>query len=399
MAQIDAIDALMGFDPTNLNAFQENTGAGVNPNVYKTNPRDSKSDDGVYRCKLRILYDPHNFTESIVTKTEWYCKSANGAFMVNAPVDTKENNRTNPLAIASSKVFLALDGFAERYAEKFYPGDGNADRRATLLNEFNSVTGRGRDAWANKFKGTELGKQILDYAKSTFDHTTSTWVLVQVLEDANKPELEGQYKMMKLPKAIYAKLTAKMNPSAESKKAPVDLMSWVLGYVLDMEVQPGPDDPSNPERKQREISYDLCDFSTDFEPIRKTDNTPLFTDEQMEVLEEFATAKKEAESAKAAKKREEAAAKIAKGSELYNKVRDLTMVAYDYLLNEAKVINLKDEIAYKPWDAEMQKRVKDWIDEVTLVNVVSTPTNTDAPGSQNPVEVEPVSDTQDEVPF
>jgi len=368
----DAIDALMGFDPGNLDAFQENKNASTNPNIYKTNPRDSKADDGVYRCKLRVIYDPHCVTKSVVSKTEWYCQGSNGSFLVNAPLDTRENNRNNPIAQASSKVFLAQDGFAERFVEKFYPGEGNADKRNALLNEFNAVTGRGKEAWAAKFKGTELGKQILDYAKNTFDNNTSTWVLVQILEDINKPELEGQIKMMKLPKAVYTKLTNKMKPSIESGKKPVDIMSWVLGYPLEMQVTPGPDDPQHPERKQREISYDLCDFSTDFEPIRKVDNTPLFTDEQLETLEEFANARKDAETAKAQKKRDEAAAKIAKGSDLYNKVRDLTGMAYEYLLNEAHVLNLEDEIAYKPWDDATKERVQQWIDEVTLVNVTPT---------------------------
>ena len=363
----DVLDSLMSFDPSSMDAFKDNDAPKSNPNIYKTNPKDTKSEDGHYRAKVRVIYNPYDYSKSIVSKTEWYCQGGpSGSFMVNAPLESRENDKTNPLAQASSKVFLAQGNFAELFAKK---NIADPTKRATMIAEFNAVTGRGKEAWQQKFKGTELGQMILDYAKSTFDNTTSTWAPVQILEDNNKPELVGQIKLMKLPKVVLTRLNAKMNPSEEAKKAgavPVDLMSWTLGYPLVIEVVPGPDDPQHPERKQREISYDLCDFSTDFEPIIKTDGTPLFTDEQLEALEEFATARKDATTAKAAAKKATAAAKIAAGSELYNKVRELTGIAYNYLKDEAKMINIVDEIAYKPWDDAMKARVQEWIDEVTL---------------------------------
>lgn len=374
----DALDVMMGFDPTNTNPFiQETATPRVDPDIYKTNPKDSTSDDSVYRCKLRILYNPHQYTKSIVSKTEWFCKSANGNFMVNGLLDNKENRKNCPLFKTSSQVFLAQNGFAERFVAARYPGAGNSIKRDELLTEFNSVQGRGKDAWAKKFKETALGQEILAYAKDTFDNTTSSWVLVQILEDENKPDLVGQFKVMKLPRVILNKIEAKMYPSEDERKKgkkPIDLMSWVLGYPLEMNVKPGPDDPNAPERKQREISYDLCDFSTDFEPIHKVDGSPLFTDEELEALEEFSTSRKDAESAKSQKKKDEAAAKIAKGTELYNKVLEMTKKAYEYLKNEAKVVDLVDKIEYKPWDAELTKRVNEWIDEVLFNNIPAVQT-------------------------
>lgn len=409
----DVLDGLMNFDPSNLDAFNNDNGSRVNPNIYKTNPRDSKDADGIYRSRVRVIYNPLDYKRSIVSKTEWYCKGSNGSFLVNALPDNRENNRINPLAQASSKVFLATEDFAELFAFKMFPS--NPAKRATLLDEFNAVTGRGKEAWAQKFKGTELGRMILDYAKETFDNTTSTWVLVQILEDDNKPELVGQIKMMKIAKDILVKLQAKMNPAEEDRKKgvkPVDLMSWVLGYPLEMKVQPGEDDPAHPERKQREISYALCDFSTDFEPIRRIDNTPLFTDDQLEILEEFATARKDADTAKSAAKREAAAAKIAKGTDLYNKVLEMTGQALDYLKNEAGVLDLVDEIVYKPWDENTTRRVQEWINEVTLVNLRGQLAAANANGGvpiQDPVTESASSDTpvapaatiekEDDLPF
>ena len=397
----DALDAMMGFDPANTNPFiQETSSSRVDPDIYKTNPKDSIVDGGNYRSKLRLIYNPYQYTKSIVTKTEWYCKGSNGSFLVNGLVDTKENRRNCPLFKASSQVFLATNGFAERFVQARYPGASNASMRETLLAEFNNVQGRGKDAWMKKFKETSLGQDILTYGKETFDNTTSSWVLVQILEDDNKPELVGQFKIMKLPRVILNKIEAKMYPSEEEKeksKKPVDLMSWVLGYPLEMNVKPGPDDPNNPERKQREISYDLCDFSTDFEPIHKVDGSSLFTDEELEVLEEFAAARKDAESAKSQKKKEEAAAKIAKGTDLYGKVLEMTKKAYLYLKDEAKVIDLVDKIEYKPWDEETTEKVNNWIDEVLFKNVdINNSQPSTLPTSQPEVEIE---QKDEDVPF
>ena len=404
----DALDAMMGFDPTDTNPFmQETTTPRVDPDIYKTNPKDTVSESGNYSSKVRLIYNPYDYTKSIVTKTEWYCQSANGNFSVNGLVDNKENRRNCPLFRASSQVFLAQNGFAERFVTARYPGVGNSAKRDELLSEFNSVQGKGKDAWAKKFKETTLGQEILAYAKETFDNTTSSWVLVQILEDENKPDLVGQFKIMKLPKVILNKIEAKMYPSEEERKKgkkPVDLMSWVLGYPLEMNVKPGPDDPNAPERKQREISYDLCDFSTDFEPIHKVDGSSLFTDEELEALEEFSTSRKDAESAKSQKKKDEAAAKVAKGTDLYNKVREMTKKAYEYLKDEAKVIDLVDKIEYKPWDNEMTKKVNDWIDEVLFKNIPATQTmsttiETEDPIINTDVETANVEQKDEDLPF
>ena len=57
------------------------------------------------------------------------------------------------------------------------------------------------------FSGDETKKA---WARQMFDKSESQWVLVQVIEDENRPEMVGQIKVMKLPKAIYVKLEALM---------------------------------------------------------------------------------------------------------------------------------------------------------------------------------------------
>ena len=43
-------------------------------------------------------------------------------------------------------------------------------------------------------------QQKKDWARSKFDKSESDWVLVQIIEDENQPELVGSFKVMKLPK-------------------------------------------------------------------------------------------------------------------------------------------------------------------------------------------------------
>ena len=78
-----------------------------------------------------------------------------------------------------------------------------------------------------------------------------------------------------------------MHPSPESKKMPQPIMDYLFGPTLTLDVAPGPDDKDHPERKQREISYDLCEFDTDPTPIINVDGTPFFTDEEIELIENY----------------------------------------------------------------------------------------------------------------
>lgn len=405
MVQQDALDAMMGFDPSNMTVFQDKNTSNVNPNIYKTNPKDSKAEDGNYRCKLRVLYNPYSYKDSIVQQVTYAMRDDNGFFMVKAlPYDQGGKDKC-PLFKAWKTVFFANSDFAEKFAMMRYPH--NETLRNELMAEFNAVTGYGKEANEARFGkrtqdgiqgGTRLGVEIREYSSKNFDRTESSWVLVQIIEDDNKPELVGQIKVMKMPSAILTKLQSKMKPAKESKEKPVDLMSWVLAPALKMDVKPGPKDPKNPEREQREITYDLCEFDTDFQPIIKTDGTPLFTEEQIDLLDQFATARNDAEKAKTEAKKKAAAKLIDPNSELYAKVRELTGIAYDYLMNE-NMVNLVDECAYQPWDEETTNRVQNWIDTVTLVNFKPTETNETPETTPSEPESPAVEAQSEDVPF
>ena len=157
---------------------------------------------------------------------------------------------------------------------------------------------------------------------------------------------------------ILNRLMAKMNPTdANKQKQP--LMDYLFGPVLEMDVAPGPDDPQAPERKQREISYSLCDFDTDPTPIIKTDGTPLFTDEEIELIEDYNNANNEMVKAKTQAKADAAAKRKA---ELAPKIRPLYAKAIDYIKTYA--FDPVVECGYTPWSDELTARVNAWIEKM-----------------------------------
>lgn len=354
------IDDIMGFNPQDLGVFNEPVAANsYDANIYKTNPKLSKSEDGHYRSKLRVLYNPLNIKESIARQATYAMNDENGFFMVKSKL-------------------------------------GNGDKDCPIFKSWKAL-------W---FSGDEKKKA---FARQMYDKTESQWVLVQILEDDNQPEMVGQIKIMKLPKAIYAKMEAKMNPSAESKKTPVAVMDYLMGLPLEMDVTPGPDDPQHPERKQREISYDLCEFDADYAPVIKVDGTSLFDDSELETIENYVTAKNDMLKAKAAAKKE-AAANTAK--ELVPAMKELYKKALDYLTENSP--NLLDECTYQEWDEATSVRVSHWIEMVAdLVDPKTTTykvwSSKNAPDNGMPVSaalnLQPdspspkVEDDKEELPF
>lgn len=311
------IDDVMGFDPTNVEAFQEPVSTNsYDANIYKTNPvKLSKSEDGHYRARVRVIYNPFNLKQSIVAQRTYFIQDAEGSLLVRS-------KGASPIP----EVYRSCP-FHKTWAKLWYATENK----------------EAKQAWS---------KQMLD-------STNSQWVLVQVMEDENQPELVGKILAWKLPKTIYTKMAAKMNPSPESKKAPIAIMDYLVGLPLDLDVAPGPDDPNAPERKQREINYDLCDFDTDYLPIMKVDGTPLFDEAELETIDAFVTARNEIVKAKAAAKKELAQQKV---EELKPAMRELYQKAIDYLKENA--FDLEKECGYQEWDEATTARVERYLDAV-----------------------------------
>lgn len=305
----ELVGNLMGFNPTELNAFQEK-GPQADPNIYKTNPRDAVSDDGVYRSKVKVLLNPQNPKDSIVNQATYWLGAMDGSRLVRSCLS--EGDKNCPLFKAWKRLWFS----------------GDEDKK--------------------------------EFSKEVYNKSESMWVLVQILEDENKPELVGQFRVMKLARDIYDKLVAKMNPSPSSGKAPYPVMDYVIGLVLEIEVQPGPDDPKAPERKQREISYSLSQFG-DYATIIKTDGTPLLTEEEAELTDNFVTALTDARSGKTAKKKADGEALV---KELRPKMEPIYQKVCTYVIDNLRNVvtgepmDLKAYCGFNPWDEETTQFVE-----------------------------------------
>jgi hypothetical protein len=314
----DFIDEVMGFNPSDLNAFNEPEVHNFDANVYKTNPKDTKSEDGNYRSKVRVIYNPANPKDSIIHQATYYLKSADGGLLVRSRLGNGSldpNFKDCPIFKAWKRIWFASKDPVE----------------------------------------TEKNKTR---AKDLFNKNEADYVLVQILEDDNKPDLVGKFMAMKLPTAVRAKLEAKMKPSKESKKFPYPVMDYVIGLELNMDVVPGPDDPVHPERKQREISYDICDFG-DYAPIIKTDGSPLFTDEQLELIDSYVTAYRDSTGAKTEAKKKAALNQL---EALRPQLKPLYQIAYEYVKENA--FDIREDRGWKEWDEQTATKVNHWIEIV-----------------------------------
>lgn len=352
MANNSLVDDILGFNPQDLSAFQEK-GPKADPNIYKTNPKDSKADDGIYRSKVKVLYNPLDFKESIVAQASYWLNMMDGSRQVRSSLS--EGDKNCPLFKAWKRLW---------------------------------------------FSGDENKK---NFSKTVYDKNESLWVLVQILEDENKPELVGQIRVMKLAKDIYEKLNARMNPSAASGKAPYPVMDYVIGLALDIEVQPGPDDPSQPNRKQREISYSLSNFS-DYATVIKTDGTALLTEDEAELVDTYVTAINDAQNGKTEKKKQAGAAKLAEVKPLirpiYEKVCDY--VAENVLdVTTGEKLDLQKYCGYTPWDDETKLAVAHFTEMTDACIDPSTMTYEQFKAAQKAAETPataPVAPTSDGVP-
>lgn len=320
------IDELMDVTPEVVQTlFAEPTQTTTaNPLLYKTNPSLANTDvssDGFYRSKIRIIYNPFNKMKSIVSKQTYSFNDCDGFFMVDSVLSLGDKNCP----------------FFKGWKSLHY------DTNPEIVINYN-------------------GKQLTrsEWGDTVFEKRETRWCLIQVIEDQNQPQLVGKILAMKLPSHILTNITSKMNPTDKSK-TPVDIMNYLFGPVLNMEVQPGPDDPAHPERRNREISYNLCSFDeSEPTPVINTDGTQMFNEDELEAIMDYFQNKKVMTNSKSsAKKKEEAKQKC---EELVETIKPLMQKALDYI--KANAFDIEAEFGYKkPTDAEMQ-RAMEWLKAV-----------------------------------
>lgn len=312
--------SILNFNASDFMVERDPVTVSASNNFYRCNPKLSKAEDGHYRAVIKVVYNPHNLMQSVVNRQVYSMNDDQGWFSV---VSSLSNNDTNcPIFKAWKSLRYSKDPVKENLA---------------------APEAKGGKGWFNK--------------------KTERWVTIQVIEDENQPELVGRYLFWKLPAAIWRMIDAKQNPSPESGKAAVPVFDFLIGRAVELDVTPGPDDPADPSRKNREIKYDLSSLSEDPVQCINTDGTPLLDDEQQAVVDEYLDAMRKVWKARSVDKRNELMTQV-QNSECYKKLAAF----YDTDVIEkikADCGDVYEELSYKPWDEATTARVNAWLAKVT----------------------------------
>ena len=325
---------VLGFDPKDLfggnGADQPQTTNTQNSLIYKTKPSESKSEDGIYRAKIKIVYNPENPKKSFLEQQSYGMQDKQGFFSVISSLTVED--KSCPIFTSWKKC---------HYAEE------------------------GSDLWKQAAPKDKNGKQL-------YDKRFARYVIVQILKDKNQPDLVGKFMLWKLPTSIYNILNQKMNPSKDSSYMAIPVMDYLFGRSFNIEVQPGPDDPKQPLRKTREITY-TAEMSNDVVSCINPDGSPILNDEEQEILDAYVKKIKkawemEAEDEEEREKRDALVAEV-NSSDEYKALLPI----YAKVLAQIKEWAPKlDSLSYKPWSEETKKRVANWIKIVESCNDPAT---------------------------
>ena len=321
---------VLGFDPRTLLEPETNsqTTSGGNPMIYRTRPADSKSEDGVYRSTIKIIYSPFDFRHSILEQQSYTIHDAQGWLTLVSSLTV--NDKSCPIFTAWKKCHFAMQ------------------KDGTFKSELDKV--RYQQALTKDKGGNGL-----------FDKRFTRYVTIQVISDKNQPELEGQYLFWKLPKSILEIMNAKQAPSVESGKPIIPVMDFLFGRSIDIEVIPGPDDPKQPDRKTREIKY-MGELSEDVVSCTTPTGQPLLTGDEQTILDTYID--EMSTNVWKNKDPEDRATKLAtiNASENTKKLREI----YVGVIEKMKTFcpDLNKELSYKPWSDAEKVRVNEWINVV-----------------------------------
>ena len=344
---------VLGFNPQELFSNQnDQPNQNQNPGnsfIYHTRPADSVSEDGHYRAKIKIVYNPENPKKSWLEQQSYGLQDSQGFFTVVSSLTNED--KSCPIFTSWKKC---------RYSEE----------GSVLYNQALS-----------KDKG----------GKGLFDKRFARYVIVQIIKDKNQPDLVGSFKLWKLPTSIYNLLQQKMNPSKESGKMAIPVLDYLFGKAINIDVAPGPDDKSNPQRKTREITY-TGEFTEDVVTCLNPDGSPLLNDEEQAILDAYVAKIEKAwkmvcEDEDEMAQRDALVAKI-NSSDEYKALLPI----YGKVLAQIKEWAPKlDMLAYKPWSEETKKRVENWI---KIVESGNDPATT----STAPAGIDTVDETENNTP-
>lgn len=311
---------ILGFDASQLSINNQPAAkSGGNLNLYRPRPADAKSEDGIYRSTIKVIWSPFDLRRSVLEQQSYAMQDANGWFSV---VSSLTDNDTN------CPIFKA-------WKTCHYSKDANLQRQELPADK----GGRG-----------------------LFDKRFNRYVTIQVLDDQNNPDLNGKYMLWKMPKAVWEIIKGKQEPT-NPQKSPIPVMDFLFGRAIDLEVIPGPGKPGD-ERYTRETSY-KADLSEDTVACVNPDGSSLLTPAQEMVLAKYVDMMKDVW------KEKDPATRNSKKAEIDADPNTKELKAfYRDIIEKIKTFcpNLIDELGYKPWTPEQTTRIQAWIDTVLAGN-------------------------------
>lgn len=318
---------ILGFDPQDLSVFHtedQKPQSQGNPLIYKTRPADSVSEDHHYYSTIKVVYNPFNPKQSILDQQSYAIQDKDGWLTVVSSLTI--NDTSCPIFKAWKKCHFA-----------------KKEENLAL--------------WKQAAKEEEGGNQL-------FDKRYARYCVIQVLEDNNQPDLVGKFLFWKLPKSIYDLIQSRMNPSVESKKAPIPVMDYLFGRAIELEVVPGPGNPGE-ERYARETKY-IGTLTEDVVSCVNPDGSPLLNDAEQAILNSYITAMSPVWREKDPVKRAELKAAVDADANTI----ELRKFYNEKIFPQIKqwCPNLIEQLGYKPWTPEVTARVQHWIDIVLAGN-------------------------------
>lgn len=322
-------DDILAFDPSQLtvNNPVEAPKQGGNPNVYRTRPADAKSEDGIYRSQIKVIYNPYDLRRSILEQQSYALQDANGWFTVVSSLT--DNDTSCPVFKAWKTCHYSKDEVLQKQAKSKDDG-GNA----------------------------------------LFDKRYARYVTIQVLDDPNNPDLNGKYMFWKMPKAVWEVINQKQSPTNPAK-ASIPVMDFLFGRAIDLEVKPGPGKPGE-ERYTRETSYS-AELTDDVVSCVNPDRSPLLNATQQAVLDQYVEDMK-----KVWKEKDPAVRATLKNAVDVSENTKTLKSFYREVIEKIKTFcpDLVKELGYNEWSEQTKTRVQNWINIVLAGNDPTTPAPT-----------------------
>ena len=309
-------------DQLTVNAPVEAKKSG-NANIYKPRPIDSKSDDGIYRAQIKLIYNPFDLRRSIIEQQSYAMQDAQGFFSVVSSLTDADT---------SCPIFKA-------WKTCHYSKDANLQKQEIAAD-----------------KG----------GKGLFNKRFARYVTIQVIEDLNNPELNGRYMFWKVPKAVYEVIDAKQRPTNPAK-SPIPVMDFLFGRAIDLEVVPGPGKPGD-ESYTRQTSY-RCEITEDIVSCLNPDCSPILSADQQAIVDTYV------EEIKKVWKEKDPARRSVMQQQIDIMPNTAQLKAmYRTVIEKIKSFcpNLIEEMGYKEWTPEVKERVQKWIDIVLQGNEPAT---------------------------